>query len=201
MTVSHTKAKFENFPSSGIKRVPGAKNMRKNRRKQVDERNLLCYNHQCRRICGCSSMARIPAFQAGRVGSIPITRSKRKVAVKRLFCFLKIRNRTCGSLSCGSRCCRAAACNCRPRRFVLLAVSSAGCARNLTHHPLHSGCCYSNREITFNNTLFFYFVSLMLLHLQLFLFVIIICRQLRKNVMKNALFVCLYPYFNFCTER
>ena len=91
MTVSHTKAKFENFPSSGIKRVPGAKNMRKNRRKQVDERNLLCYNHQCRRICGCSSMARIPAFQAGRVGSIPITRSKRKVAVKRLFCFLKIR--------------------------------------------------------------------------------------------------------------
>ena len=35
-------------------------------------------------------MARIPAFQAGRVGSIPITRSKRKVAVKRLFCFLKI---------------------------------------------------------------------------------------------------------------
>ncbi len=25
--------------------------------------------------CGCSSMARIPAFQAGRVGSIPITRS------------------------------------------------------------------------------------------------------------------------------
>ena len=27
-------------------------------------------------ICGCSSMARIPAFQAGRVGSIPITRSK-----------------------------------------------------------------------------------------------------------------------------
>lgn len=75
MAVSHTKAKFENFPSSGIKRVPGAKNMRKNRRKQVDERNLLCYNHQCRRICGCSSMARIPAFQAGRVGSIPITRS------------------------------------------------------------------------------------------------------------------------------
>ena len=76
MAVSHTKAKFENFPSSGIKRVPGAKNMRKNRRKQVDERNLLCYNHQCRRICGCSSMARIPAFQAGRVGSIPITRSR-----------------------------------------------------------------------------------------------------------------------------
>ena len=75
MAVSHTKAKFENFPSSGIKRVPDAKNMRKNRRKQVDERNLLCYNHQCRRICGCSSMARIPAFQAGRVGSIPITRS------------------------------------------------------------------------------------------------------------------------------
>ena len=29
MAVSHTKAKFENFPSSGIKRVPGAKNMRK----------------------------------------------------------------------------------------------------------------------------------------------------------------------------
>ena len=27
------------------------------------------------RKCGCSSMARIPAFQAGRVGSIPITRS------------------------------------------------------------------------------------------------------------------------------
>ena len=25
MAVSHTKAKFENFPSSGIKRVPGAK--------------------------------------------------------------------------------------------------------------------------------------------------------------------------------
>ena len=29
-----------------------------------------------------------------------------------------------------------------------------------------------------------------------------ICKEvLRKNVMKNALFVCLYPYFNFCTER
>ena len=29
--------------------------------------------------CGCSSTARIPAFQAGCVGSIPITRSKREV--------------------------------------------------------------------------------------------------------------------------
>ena len=28
--------------------------------------------------CGCSSTARIPAFQAGCVGSIPITRSKLK---------------------------------------------------------------------------------------------------------------------------
>ena len=152
-------------------------------------------------VCGCSSMARIPAFQAGRVGSIPITRSKRKVAVKRLFCFLKIRESNL--------------------RFALLrfpllprcrlqlptaALRFARCIirrmRSQPHpSPDHTECCYSSREVNCNNTLFFYFVSLMLLHLQLFLFVIIICRQLRKNVMKNALFVCLYPYFNFCTER
>ena len=68
-------------------------------------------------------------------------------------------------------------------------------------HPHHTECCYSSREVICNNTLFFCFVSLMLLHWQLFLFVIIICLQLRKNVMKIVLFVCLYPYFNFCTER
>ena len=52
-----------------------------------------------------------------------------------LLCFLH-GNRTYGSPSCGARCCYAAACNCRPLRFVMLAVSSTGCARNLTHHPL-----------------------------------------------------------------
>ena len=70
-----------------------------------------------------------------------------------------------------------------------------------SRHSHHTECCYSSREVICNNTLFFCFVSLMLLHWQLFLFVIIICLQLRKNVMKNVLFVCLYPYFNFCTER
>ena len=57
--------------------------------KKLDLKKKMCYYISV--VCGCSSMARIPAFQAGRVGSIPITRSKRKVAVKRLFCFLKIR--------------------------------------------------------------------------------------------------------------
>lgn len=40
MAVSHTKAKFENFPSSGIKRCPARKICEKIEEKQVDERNL-----------------------------------------------------------------------------------------------------------------------------------------------------------------
>ncbi len=32
------------------------------------------YNQIVRFICGCSTMASTPAFQAGHVGSIPITR-------------------------------------------------------------------------------------------------------------------------------
>ena len=41
----------------------------------LDNTTLIVYNNQRCTTRGCSSMARIPAFQAGRVGSIPITRS------------------------------------------------------------------------------------------------------------------------------
>ena len=49
-------------------------------KKSIDKDNQNCYNLLSRltatiqMVCGCSSMARISAFQADCVGSIPITR-------------------------------------------------------------------------------------------------------------------------------
>ena len=44
----------------------------------LDITDSVCYDIKAdnlRRVCGCSTMARAPAFQAGDAGSIPVTRS------------------------------------------------------------------------------------------------------------------------------
>ena len=97
-------------------------------------------------------MARIPAFQAGRVGSIPITRSKREVVplgMTSLFLFWWESNKEgaifdCGRKQFGELFCRRGNERMRGDRRV---------APENSHHPLQKRSC------TFSMTSLFCFLN------------------------------------------
>ena len=148
-------------------------------------------------VCGCSSMARIPAFQAGRVGSIHF-RSKRKSLSSGSFentgIEPAVRSLAVPVVAALPLATSASA-------SFLLAVSSAD-ARHPTSPITRSirGVVIVIEKLLFNNTLFFI----------LFRLCCCICSfsvryynlsAASQKCNEERSFVCLYPYFNFCTER